>query len=222
MLLGGEDINADKSKLRAVRQRVGLVFQYPEHQLFEVSVYKEVAFGLKLMETPHMEADSRIRDALSAVGLSEDYYEKSPFELSGGEMRRVAIAGVLAMNPSVLILDEPTAGLDPRGRDKILSQIKYMRELLGITVILVSHSMEDIAKLAERIIVMHNGKIALNGTVSEVFSQADKLAECNLTVPQSTILMKELSANGWDISTDVYTTSAARDTITAAVKGDEK
>ena len=162
VLLDGEDIHADKSKLKSVRRRVGLVFQYPEHQLFEETVYKDVMFGPSNMELPPGEADLRVREALRLVGVPEEIYNKSPFDLSGGQKRRVAIAGVLAMKPDLLILDEPTAGLDPAGRDAILGQISQMHKEIGNTVILVSHNMEDISKLSDRVIVMASGKVILN------------------------------------------------------------
>ncbi|MDR3090739.1 MAG: energy-coupling factor transporter ATPase [Clostridiales bacterium] len=222
VLLNGEDINADKNRLKDVRRRVGLVFQYPEHQLFEVSVYKDVAFGLKLMSLEHLEADRRVRAALSAVGICEDYYEKSPFELSGGEKRRVAIAGVLAMEPEILILDEPTAGLDPRGRDEILSQIKHMREELKITVILVSHSMEDVARLVDRVFVLNNGEIALSGTVGEVFSRAGELEAMGLSAPQITYLMKELAASGFNVRENIYTVEEAAKELLSLWESREK
>lgn len=207
--INGKDINADKSKLSDIRQKVGLVFQYPEHQLFEVSVYKDVAFGLKFLNLDHLETDRRIRKALSMVGLSEDYYEKSPFELSGGEKRRAAIAGVLTMEPDVLILDEPTAGLDPKGRDEILAQIKKMHDELKITVILVSHSMEDIARLVERIIVMADSRVVLSGKVTEVFNETELLESIGLAAPQITYLMKELIKNGFKVKSGVYTVEDA-------------
>ena len=155
VLLNGENIYADKSKLKSIRQRVGLVFQYPEHQLFEMTVYKDVAYGPGNLGLSQEEIDKRVRSAFETVGLGEDVYDKSPFELSGGQKRRAAIAGVLAMEPEVLILDEPTAGLDPRGRDEILDAVKKMHDMRKITVILVSHSMEDVAKLVDRIVVLY-------------------------------------------------------------------
>lgn len=218
VLLNGVDINADKTKLSEIRQRVGLVFQYPEHQLFEVSVYKDVEFGLQFLPIDRLEASKRVRKALSMVGLSEDYYEKSPFELSGGEKRRAAIAGVLVMEPEVLILDEPTAGLDPKGRDEILSSIKAMHDELKITVILVSHSMEDIARLVDRIVVMANSRVILSGSVTDVFKEAELLESVGLAAPQITYLMKELNKNGFHVNSSVYTVeeaySAIKDVIT--------
>ena len=191
-LLNGEDIHTDKSKLKSIRQRVGLVFQYPEHQLFEPTVYKDVSFGPIKMDLTKEEVDRRVRSALSIVGIDESLYEKSPFELSGGQKRRVAIAGILAMRPEVLVLDEPTAGLDPAGKDEILSQIKQMHKQLGITVILVSHSMEDVARLSDRIYVMNKSKLLCEGTPAEVFSQYELLKSTGLDVPQVTQLFLEL------------------------------
>lgn len=184
VLLNGENIYADKSKLKTIRQKVGLVFQYPEHQLFEMTVYKDVAYGPGNLGLSEDEIDKRVREALETVGLGDEIYEKSPFELSGGQKRRAAIAGVLAMEPEVLILDEPTAGLDPKGRDEILDAIKLMHEKRKITVILVSHSMEDVAKLVDRIVVLAKGKIAVTGTPKEVFAQTEKLESIGLAAPQ--------------------------------------
>lgn len=205
ILLDGEDINADKTKLKSVRQRVGLVFQYPEHQLFEMTVYKDVAYGPSNMDLNNEEIDRRVRKSLEIVGIDDSFYEKSPFDLSGGQKRRVAIAGVLAMEPEVLILDEPTAGLDPMGREEILSAVKQLHEKLKITVILVSHSMEDIAKLVDRIIVMNKGKVALDGTPKEVFSQVDKLESIGLAVPQISYVIKKLNEKGYNLPKDIYT-----------------
>jgi len=211
--LDGADIHADKSKLKSVRQRVGLVFQYPEHQLFEATVYKDVAFGPENMGLNAGETDTRVKDALRIVGLGEDVYERSPFELSGGQKRRAAIAGVLAMKPEILILDEPTAGLDPHGREEIFDKIKNMRDELNITIILVSHSMEDIARLVSRIIVMRGGKIILDGGVTEVFRHIDLLEQTGLAAPQIAYLIRELNRRGFDLPGDIYTVDAAFDAI---------
>jgi len=192
VLLNNEDIHADKAKLKSIRQRVGLVFQYPEHQLFEPTVYKDVSFGPIKMGLPKEEIDERVRGALAIVGVGEALYEKSPFELSGGQKRRVAIAGVLAMRPEILVLDEPTAGLDPGGKDEILHQIKQMHEQLGITVILVSHSMEDVARLCDKIYVMNKGSLMCEGTPAEVFTQGDLLKSVGLDIPQISRLFLEL------------------------------
>ena len=209
ILLNGMDIFADKTKLKEVRQRVGVVFQYPEHQLFEMTIYKDVAFGPKNMKLSDEEVDTRVKKALETVGLSAEYYEKSPFELSGGQKRRVAIAGVLAMNPEVLVLDEPTAGLDPKGRDEILESIKVMQEKLGITVILVSHSMEDVAKLVNNIIVMYKGRCVMRGTPKEVFARVDELEKMGLASPQISYVFERLIELGIDVPKDVYTVNEA-------------
>lgn len=213
VLLNGENIYADKSKLRTIRQKVGLVFQYPEHQLFEMTVYKDVAYGPGNLGLSEDEIDKRVREALETVGLGEEIYEKSPFELSGGQKRRAAIAGVLAMEPEVLILDEPTAGLDPKGRDEILDAIKLMHEKRKITVILVSHSMEDVAKLVDRIVVLAKGKIAVTGTPKEVFAQTEKLESIGLAAPQISYVFSELIQRGYDVPSDVYTVSEATEVL---------
>ncbi len=213
VLVDGLDINSDKADLRKVRQNVGLVFQYPEHQLFEMTVYKDVAFGPTNMGLAKDEIDLRVKKALSKVGLDESIYEKSPFELSGGQKRRVAIAGVLAMEPKVLILDEPTAGLDPRGRDEILGEICKLHRESGITIILVTHSMEDIAKVVNRLIVMDKGRNELDGTPKEIFLEVDALEKMGLAVPQVTYLMKALKDKGFDVPQDVITMDEAYDIL---------
>ena len=204
VLLNGEDIHADKSKLKSIRQRVGLVFQYPEHQLFEQTIYKDVSFGPIKMDLPKEEIDQRVCSALSIVGIDESLYEKSPFELSGGQKRRVAIAGVLAMRPEVLVLDEPTAGLDPGGKDEILHQIKQMHEQLGITVILVSHSMDDVARLCDKIYVMNKSQLMCEGTPADVFSQGDMLKAVGLDVPQISQLFLELNKKDSTVPTGIF------------------
>lgn len=209
IFINGDDINADKNKLKQIRQKVGLVFQYPEHQLFETTIYKDVSFGPENMGLNKEEIDKRVKEALNIVGLDEKYYNKSPFELSGGQKRRVAIAGVLAMKPEILILDEPTAGLDPYGRDEILNNIKIMHDNMKITVILVSHSMEDISKLVDRIIVMHRGNMEFFGTPSYVFKHSKRLEEIGLSVPQISSLMNELKQRGIDIPNNIYTINEA-------------
>lgn len=213
VLLNGENIYADKNKLKSIRQRVGLVFQYPEHQLFEMTVYKDVAYGPDNLGLPEEEIDKRVRAAFETVGLGEEIYDKSPFELSGGQKRRAAIAGVLAMEPEVLILDEPTAGLDPKGRDEILDAIRIMHEKRKITVILVSHSMEDVAKLVDRIVVLSEGKVALTGTPKEVFAQVDKLEAIGLAAPQISYVFSELRIKGYDVPNDIYTVAEATDVL---------
>ena len=187
------------AKMKRIRQKVGLVFQYPEHQLFEMTVAKDIAFGPTNMGLSQEEIDKRVDEAMKMVGLKEKYKEKSPFELSGGQKRRVAIAGVLAMQPEYLILDEPTAGLDPKGRDAILSQIQKLQKEQGISVILVSHSMEDVAKYVDRIIAMGKGRVQFDGTPEEVFTHADELKSIGLGVPQVTELGLKLSEKGFDI-----------------------
>lgn len=209
----GENIHADKTKLSALRQKVGLVFQYPEHQLFEMSIYKDVAYGPKNQGLTPEGIDYRVRQALAVVGVAEDLFEKSPFELSGGQKRRVAIAGVLAMNPQVLILDEPTAGLDPKGRDDILRAVKDMHDILGITVVLVSHSMEDIARLVDRILVMARGKLAMSGTPREIFSRTGELEGMGLAAPQISYVFAELQKRGYAVPGDVYTTEEAAEVL---------
>lgn len=213
ILLNGENINADKSKLRSIRQRVGLVFQYPEHQLFEMTVYKDVAYGPGNMGLSSEEIDRRVKKSLDVVGLDESIYEKSPFEISGGQKRRVAIAGVLAMEPEVLILDEPTAGLDPKGRDDILYAIKNMHDRLGITVILVSHSMEDVARFVDKIIVMHKGRAVLQGTPAEVFANSDKLEKMGLAAPQISYVFAKLKEKGINVPSDVFTVERATEVL---------
>ncbi len=218
VLLNGENIFADKSKLKTVRQKVGLVFQYPEHQIFETTIYKDVAFGPQNMGLDAKEVDKRVKKALDAVGLGKEYYNKSPFELSGGQKRRVAIAGILAMKPQVLVLDEPTAGLDPYGRDEILNNIKRMHDELKLTVILVSHSMEDISKLADRILVMHKGRLKYFDKPRQIFSRSASLEEIGLSAPQISRLMNYLIDKGIDLDKDIYTVEAAADYILNRLK----
>lgn len=204
-------ITGEKVKLADLRKKVGLVFQYPEHQLFEETVYKDIAFGPKNLNLSESEIDERVRESMELVKLDFDILkERSPFELSGGQRRRVAIAGVLAMKPDILILDEPTAGLDPRGRDEILEQIRFLHEKYENTVILVSHSMEDIAKLVDRIIVMHGGKIELHGVPREVFKQSKRLESIGLGIPQITYLMEKLKKMDVNIAEEVLTVDEAK------------
>ena len=205
ILVDGEDIWADPSQIRKFRFLVGMVMQYPEYQLFEETVYKDIAFGPKNMGLSEQEIDRRVHRAAEFCGLPADYLNRSPFELSGGQKRRVAIAGVMAMHPRVLVLDEPAAGLDPEGRDTILSQIKDYHEKTGITVLLVSHSMEDIAKYANRVLVMHRARIAMYDTVENVFARAEELLQLGLSVPQVTQIFLKLRQMGLDIPADVYT-----------------
>ena len=220
VLLDGRDIWEEPKKIRAVRFRVGMVFQYPEHQLFEETVYKDIAFGPYNMELPEDEIDRRVRAAAADVGLGEEYLTQSPFALSGGEKRRVAIAGVMAMRPQILILDEPAAGLDPRGRRQVLSMIRRYRDREDTTVLLVSHSMEDIAAVADRVLVMDHGKIAMLDTVQRVFSRAEELTAMGLTVPSVTQIMLLLRQAGVDVSTDVYTVQQAAERLLPLLGGD--
>lgn len=217
ILLDGENIHKDKAKLKEVRRRIGLAFQYPEYQLFEMTVYKDVAFGPTNLGLSAEQIRENVVAALNIVGIDETFYEKSPFELSGGQKRRVAIAGVMAMHPRVLVLDEPAAGLDPEGRDTILSQIRDYHEKTGITVLLVSHSMEDIAKYANRVLVMSHAKLAMYDTVEKVFGHAQELLELGLSVPQVTQIFLKLRQMGLDIPTDVYTMPYAVKTIQKAL-----
>lgn len=219
VLLCGEDINKDKRTLRAARFRVGLCFQYPEYQLFEETVYKDISFGPKNMGLDSAEIDRRVRRAAEFVGLSEEHLKKSPFDLSGGEKRRAAIAGVMAMEPEVLILDEPTAGLDPRGREVILSLVRTYRDQTGSTVILVSHSMEDVAKTADKVLVLNHSHVAMFGTVPEVYSHTDELEEMGLTVPQITKIFRALHDRGFDVSPSVFTVSQGADELMRYFEG---
>lgn len=209
----GENIYAEGYPMKKLRSQVGLVFQYPEHQLFEVDVFTDVCFGPKNQGLSQEECEERAREALQLVGFPEKYYKQSPFELSGGQKRRAAIAGVLAMRPQVLILDEPTAGLDPRGRDEILDQIAHLHEKTGMTVILVSHSMEDIAKYVDRIVVMNHGEKMLDGTPKEVFAHYKELEQVGLAAPQVTYIMHDLKENGMFVRTDVTTIEEAAEEI---------
>ncbi len=220
IIINGIDVTAPKADLRLVRKTVGLVFQYPEHQLFEETVYKDIAFGPKNMGFSDEEIDKRVRESAALVGLKEKHLTRSPFDLSGGQKRRVAIAGVLAMNPKVLILDEPTAGLDPKGRDEILATIKKLHEEnKEMIIIFVSHSMEDVAKTAERVIVMNDGHVEMQGTVAEVFAQAEHLQNIGLNVPQVTLLTDKLRLAGYDLPEHIYTVKYAADAIKKLIGG---
>ena len=211
----GENIYSQGYDMKQLRSKVGLVFQYPEHQLFEVDVLTDVCFGPKNQGLSREEAEARAKKALEQVGLDPSYYKQSPFELSGGQKRRVAIAGVLAMEPEVLILDEPTAGLDPRGRDEILDQIDRLHRERHMTIILVSHSMEDVARYADRLIVMNHGKKVFDGAPKEVFGHYRELEAMGLAAPQITYLVHDLKAEGIDIDDDITTVAEARDAILA-------
>ena len=217
VLYNGEDIWQEGYSLRGLRFHVGLVFQYPEHQLFETTVMTDVCFGPKNQGLDPEECRERAREALSQVEIPEELYEKSPFDLSGGQKRRVAIAGVLAMNPDVIVLDEPTAGLDPKGRDEILDRVRYLHDTRGITVILVSHSMEDVARYVERLIVMSRGKKQYDGTPREVFSHYKELEKIGLAAPQMTYIMHALAERGLNVDVTAMTVEEARDSILKAL-----
>ena len=210
ILVDGEDIWENPKEIRRIRFKVGLVFQYPEYQLFEDTVYKDIAFGPKNMGLSEEEIDRRVKEAALFVGLKPHHMEKSPFELSGGQKRRVAIAGVIAMNPEVLILDEPTAGLDPKGRDQILGQIlEYHREQKN-TILLVSHSMEDVAKYPEKVLVMNHSRVAMFDQVEKVFSHSREIEAMGLAVPQVSRVFLSLSERGWPVPSNVYTVEQAK------------
>lgn len=211
IFVDGTDITDKDTKLVDIRKKVGLVFQYPEYQLFEETIAKDIAYGPTNLGLNEDEILRRVKKSMEMVGLDYDEYKDiSPFELSGGQKRRVAIAGVIAMEPNVLILDEPTAGLDPAGRDDILEQIKFLHEKYNMTIILVSHSMEDVGKLAEKIIVMNDGHIELQGKPKEVFKEIDTLEKIGLAVPQVTYLMRELKKKGFNVSEDIFTVEKAK------------
>lgn len=214
----GEDINASDYNKKKLRSKVGLVFQYPEHQLFEIDVFSDVCFGPKNLGLNKSEIELRAYEALKQVGLEDEYFYQSPFDLSGGQKRRVAIAGVLAMKPEVLILDEPTAGLDPKGREEILHLISKLHKENGITVVLVSHSMEDVAEYVDRLIVMNQGKIMYDAVPREVFRHYKDLEEVGLAAPQVTYIMNELKTNGFSVNTEVTTIEEAKNEILRALK----
>lgn len=206
----GQDIWESRKTLRASRFAVGLCFQYPEYQLFEETVYKDIAFGPKNMKLSEEEIDRRVREAARFIGVTDEMLEKSPFDLSGGEKRRVAIAGVMAMEPKILILDEPTAGLDPHGRDTILGLIRNYREETGRTVMIVSHSMDDVAKIATKVLVINDRHVAMYGTVSEIYARSEELVAMGLDIPQVTKVFLGLKENGIPVRTDVFTVEQAR------------
>ncbi|WP_337400497.1 energy-coupling factor transporter ATPase [Congzhengia sp.] len=210
VVVNGRETTTKGEDLKKLRCEVGLVFQYPEHQLFEETVYKDIAFGPANLGLSKEEIEQRVKEAMNYVGLSYDLMEKSPFDLSGGQKRRAAIAGVLSMHPSVLVLDEPTAGLDPAGREEILTQVKSIYLKSKMTVILVSHSMEDVAKLVNRLIVMNQGRVAMDGPVSEVFAHGDELRGMGLNVPQVHLLVDELIKRGVPLSKNIYTVEKAK------------
>lgn len=217
--LEGKDIWENKKDIKNVRFKVGICFQYPEYQLFEETVYKDIAFGPKNMKLDNKEIDRRIRSVIKFVGLDESYLDKSPFDLSGGEKRRVAIAGVMAMKPEVLILDEPCAGLDPKGRDTVLSMIREYQRKTGSTLLVVSHSMEDISKIATKVLVMNESHLAYYDSVDGVFSHAKELREMGLNIPQLTELFIKLKEKGYDVPANVYTLDKAKEEIIKLIKG---
>lgn len=218
----GENIYSDGYDMKKLRSKVGLVFQYPEYQLFEVDVFSDVCFGPKNLGLDNEEIEARAKEALTLVGLDESFYEQSPFELSGGQKRRVAIAGVLAMKPEVLILDEPTAGLDPKGRDEILDKISQLHKEKGMTIILVSHSMEDMARYAGRLIVMNHGEKIFDDVPKEVFKHYKELEKMGLAAPQITYVVHELREHGVEIADDLTTVAEARDAILEALKKQQR
>ena len=211
--INNQDIHDNSINKKSIRQKVGLVFQYPEYQLFEMTIKEDVAYGPKNMGLSAEEIEKRVKVSLEAVGLDESYYEKSPFELSGGQKRRVAIAGILAMNPEILILDEPTAGLDPRGRNELFEQLQKMHKELGLTIILISHSMEDVARNVDRLYVLYEGKVKYQGEPRKVFVNDKELKEIGLGVPQIKLIMNDLRNKGMNIDSDVLTVEEAADNI---------
>ena len=214
----GQNVDEKGFDKKMLRSKVGLVFQYPEHQLFEIDVFSDVCFGPKNLGLPQEEIEARAKEALQSVGLSEEFYKQSPFELSGGQKRRVAIAGVLAMKPQILILDEPTAGLDPQGRTEILELIKEMQTKTGMTILLVSHSMDDVAEYVDRIIVMNHGKVRFDDVPKAVFQHHEELEQIGLSAPQVTYICHRLKEQGLDVDTDVTTLSEAVDSIYHALQ----
>lgn len=223
ILLDGEEIGREKTKLAAVRRRVGLLFQFPEQQLFEETVFGDVAFGPRNLGLGEADVRERVEEALTLVGLDlSELVERSPFSLSGGQMRRVAMAGVLAMRPEVIILDEPAAGLDPLGKMEIMDRVELLHREQGLTVILVSHSMDDVARLANRLVVLADGEIKRIGTPSEVFSGARELEAIGLLLPQMTMLMHRLRQAGMDVPVDVFTVAQAREAILAMLENKNK
>ncbi|HEY5563594.1 MAG TPA: energy-coupling factor transporter ATPase [Clostridiaceae bacterium] len=215
------DITLKSVKLIGIRKKVGLVFQYPEYQLFEETIEKDIGYGPRNLKLDQAEVNKRVIKAMNLVGLDyEKYKDKSPFEISGGQKRRVAIAGIIAMEPKILILDEPTAGLDPAGRDEILKQIKLFKEEYNMTIIMVSHSMEEVAKIAERVIVMDHSKCILDGSLKEVFREIDTLESVGLAVPQITYLAKALKDKGFIFKEDIFTVKQAKNQIIGVLRGD--
>ncbi|MBQ8404964.1 MAG: energy-coupling factor transporter ATPase [Clostridia bacterium] len=222
VIIRGKNMWESPKKLKEFRYLTGLVFQYPEYQLFEETVYKDIAFGPKNMGLAEEAIERRVREAARFVGLSDSILEKSPFDISGGQKRRVAIAGVIAMNPKNLVLDEPAAGLDPRGRDEILGRIREYQQQTHSTVIMISHSMEDMALYCDKLVVMHESKPIMAGTCEEVFSRAEELEKAGLSVPQVTKLMMELANMGYDVNTSVYTIEEAKKELLRVLGGEVK
>lgn len=221
VIVDGVDVQSSKAAARDVRFKVGLVFQYPEYQLFEETVWKDIAFGPRNMGLSEEEIAERVREAAGFVGVPEHLFDVSPLELSGGQKRRVAIAGVIAMRPQVLILDEPTAGLDPAGRESVLGNISYYQRSTGATVLLISHSMDDVARIASRLIVFSDGRVAMDGTPAEVFDRASELTAMGLTVPKATEIALALRKRGIDIPESIYTTNYLRKLLINLREGDE-
>lgn len=219
VLVDGTDIWKDKETLRNTRFKVGLCFQYPEYQLFEETVFKDIAFGPKNMKLSEAEVKERVLRAAEFVGVKSEHLDKSPFDLSGGEKRRVAIAGVMSMEPEVLIFDEPAAGLDPQGRRELIKLIKDYREQTGSAVVIVSHSMEDIASLADKVIVMNNSRIEMQGTVDEVYSRGEELRRIGLNIPEITEIFLRLRARGFDVPANVYTVEQGAEILKALASG---
>lgn len=219
VIIDGKDIWEDPKKIRDIRFKVGMVFQYPEHQLFEETVAKDIAFGPRNMGLSEEEIADRVNEAMEITGLSQEYSEKSPFELSGGQKRRVAIAGVIAMRPEILVLDEPTAGLDPMGKEKILGEIKNYHDRTGATIILVSHCMEDVAKYASHVLVMDHSKAAMYGKVRDIFSKADELISLGLDVPQISRVFTRLKKLGYNVPDSVLTVDEAAESVLSLMKG---
>ena len=219
IIVDGVNIADKKVKLSDIRKKVGLVFQYPEYQLFEETIEKDIEYGPRNLGISEEEISKRVKKSMEMVGLDyETYKDKSPFDLSGGQKRRVAIAGVIAMEPKVLILDEPTAGLDPKGREDILAQIRLLHKEYGMTIIMVSHSMEDVAKIADRVIVMNSGEIVLDGKIAEVFKEVETLEKIGLAVPQVTYLIRELRNKGFNISEEIFTISQAKEALLEIIR----
>ena len=219
--INGVDISDKKANLKEIRKKVGMVFQYPEYQLFEETVFKDIAFGPKNMGLSKEEIERNVYEAMEMVGLSEDLKDRSPFELSGGQKRRVAIAGVLSMKPEILVLDEPTAGLDPKGRDSLLDRIEKLHKNSGMTVIFVSHSMEEVARLAKNVVVMNDGRVYAKGSVAEIFERGYELQKIGLNIPQITQLTLKLREKGVDIRPDIYTVNFAKEVILEKIREGE-